>query len=129
MMPLRKRKKDDERDWYRRGVETYLDASYRAGTRATPSEFAILFRTERSTLARAFRRLFGKTPLQYFRSQQLLHAAKLLRRSPLTVDQITVIAGLGTRSTFFRLFSAHFGMTPNQYRRNPPRPRSDGQPC
>lgn len=128
-MRLHRKAMDDERDWYRRGVETYLDASYRAGTRATPSEFATLFRTERSTLARTFRRLFGKTPLQYFRSQQLLYAAKLLRRSPLTVDQITVTAGLGTRSTFFRLFSAHFGMTPDQYRRNPPRPRSGGPPC
>lgn len=120
---------DDLRHWYHRGVEAYLYDSYRTGTRATPSEFAALFRTERSTLARAFRRLFGKTPLQYFRSQQLLYAAKLLRRSALTVDQITVIAGLGTRSTFFRLFSAHFGMTPDQYRRNPPRPKSDGPPC
>jgi AraC-like DNA-binding protein len=120
---------DDERDWYRRGVEAYLDASYRAGTRATASEFARQFRTNRTKLNQTFRRLFGKTPLQYFRSQQLLYAAKLLRRSPLTVEQISVTAGLGTRSTLFRLFAEHYGMTPEQYRRNPPAPRPAGPPC
>ncbi len=120
---------DDERNWYHRGVETYLDASYRTGTRATASEFARLFGTNRVRLSQDFRRLFGTTPLQYIRFQQLLYAAKLLRRSPLTVEQISVTAGLGTRSTLFRLFSAHFGMTPDQYRRNPPRPGSTGHPC
>lgn len=114
---------DDERDWYRRGVEAYLDASYRTGTRATASEFARQFRTNRTRLTQDFRRLFGKTPLQYFRFEQLTYAAKLLRRSPLTVEQISVTAGLGTRSTLFRLFAEHYGMTPDQYRRNPPRPR------
>ena len=119
---------DDERDWYHRGVETYLDASYRTGSRATASEFASQFGTNRTRLTQTFRRLFGKTPLQYFRSQQLLYAAKLLRRSPLTIEQISVTAGLGTRSTHFRLFSQHFGMTPDQYRRNPTRPRRAGHP-
>jgi AraC-like DNA-binding protein len=122
-MRLRQTAMDDERDWYRRGVEAYLDASYRTGSRATASEFARQFGTDATRLARVFRRLFGKTPLQYFRSQQLLYAAKLLRRSPLTVEQISVTAGLGTRSTLFRLFSENFGMTPEQYRRNPPRPQ------
>jgi AraC-like DNA-binding protein len=120
---------DDERNWYHRGVEAYLDASYRTGTRATASEFARQFGTNRTRLTHDFRRLFGKTPLQYFRSQQLLYAAKLLRRSPLTVNQISVTAGLGTRSTLFRLFAEHYGMTPDQYRRNPPRPRPAGPPC
>jgi len=120
---------DDERNWYHRGVEAYLDASYRTGTRATASEFAMQFGTDSTRLARVFRRLFGKTPLQYFRSQQLLYAAKLLRRSQLTVEQISVTAGLGTRSTLFRLFSEHFGMTPDQYRRNPPQSRPAGPPC
>jgi AraC-like DNA-binding protein len=110
---------DDEREWYKRGVEAYLDASYRAGTRATASEFANQFGTDPASLSRTFRRLFGMTPLEYFRTQQLLYAAKLLRRSPLTVDQISATSGLGTRSTLFRLFSAQFGITPDQYRRNP----------
>ena len=118
MMPLHPNAMDDEREWYHRGVETYLDASYRTGTRATASEFANQFGTNRTSLTLAFRRLFGKTPLQYFRFQQLLYAAKLLRRSPLTVEQISVTVGLGTRSTLFRLFAEHYGMTPEQYRRN-----------
>jgi AraC-like DNA-binding protein len=109
---------DDEREWLERGVEAYLDASYRAGSRATTSEFAAQFRMDPTTLSRRFRCLFGKTPLEYFRSEQLNYAATLLRRSPLTTEQITVTAALGTRSTFFRLFFEQFGMTPDEYRRS-----------
>src|SRR5260370_20571577 len=106
----------EERAWYARGVETYLDASYRAGSRAMPSEFAGQFGTDPASLCRTFQRLFNKTPLEYFRSQQLLYAAKLLRRSRLTVAQISATTGLGTRSNFFRIFAERFGMTPEQYR-------------
>jgi transcriptional regulator GlxA family with amidase domain len=120
----------DERDWYGRGVEAYLDAIYRAaGSRATASEFAEQFGTDPATLSRTFRRLFGKTPLEYFRYQQLIYAAKLLRRSPMTVEEITVTAGLGTRSTFFRLFAEQFGTSPDQYRRNPFVLPPAGEPC
>ena len=108
---------EDERAWYRRGVEAYLDTSYRSGSRASASEFAQKFDLAPATLTRAFKRLFGKTPIQYFRSQQLDYAAKLLRRSSRTVDDIAVIAGLGTRTTFYRLFTDQFGMTPEEYRR------------
>ena len=112
---------DDERNWYRRGVEAYLDASYRARTRATASEFAEQFGTDSARLTRTFRRLFQQTPLEYFRAQQLAYAAKLLRRSPLTTAQITLIAGLGTPGTLFRLFLQKFGVTPDTYRRDPTR--------
>jgi len=115
---------DDARNWYRRGVEAYLDASYRAGTRATASEFARQFGTDSATLARTFRRLFQQTPLDYFRSKQLAYAAKLLRLSQLTTAQITVTAGLGTRGTLFRLFHEKYGVTPDAYRRDPTR-----RPC
>jgi len=110
--------KDDQRQWYRRAVEAYLDICYRAGSRATTYEFAEQFGTDPATLSRKFRFLFGTTPLEYLRSEQLAYAAKLLRRSPLTTDQITVYAALGTRATFFRLFHARFGVTPDEYRRS-----------
>ena len=120
---------DDEREWYQKGVEAYLDSSYRAGSRASTSEFAEQFGTTRGALASAFRRLFQQTPLDYFRSQQLTYAATLLRRSPLTTDQITVTAGLGTRGTLFRLFQRKFGITPDEYRRNPSRRPRFGPSC
>lgn len=114
---------EDERAWYRRGVDAYLDSSYRSGSRASASEFAQRFGIAPATLTRTFRRLFGKTPLQYFRSQQLSYAAKLLRRTAQTVDAIAVITGLGTSTTFIRLFTEQFGMTPTEYRRRQlPRP-------
>jgi AraC-like DNA-binding protein len=108
---------EDERSWYRRGVDAYLDVCYRSRSRASASEFAQRFDLAPATLTRTFKRLFGKTPLQYFRSQQLSYAAKLLRRRALSIDEIAAITGLGTRTTFFRLFLAKFGMRPDEYRR------------
>jgi AraC-like DNA-binding protein len=108
---------EDERAWYRRGVEAYLDTSYRSGSRASASEFAQQFDLAPATLTRTVKRLFGKTPIQYFRSLQLAYAAKLLRRTTSTLDDIAVITGLGTRTTFYRLFADQFGMTPEEYRR------------
>jgi AraC-like DNA-binding protein len=108
---------EDERAWYRRGVDAYLDACYRSRSRASASEFAQQFDLAPATLTRTFRRLFGKTPLQYFRSQQLAYAGKLLRRTSQTADDIAAITGLGTRTTFYRLFVEQFGMRPEEYRR------------
>ena len=107
---------EDERTWYRRGVEAYLDVSYRARSRASASEFAQQFGLAPATLTRIFKRLFGQTPLQYFRSQQLAYAAKLLRRTAQPLDEIAAITGLGSRTTFYRLFVERFGMTPEEYR-------------
>jgi AraC-like DNA-binding protein len=108
---------EDERAWYRRGVDAYLEICYRTRSRASASEFAQQFDIPPATLTRAFRRLFGKTPLQYLRAQQLGYAAKLLRQTAQTVDDIAAITGLGTRTTFFRLFVEQFGMRPDEYRR------------
>jgi len=108
---------EDERAWYRRGVDAYLDRCYRTRSRASASEFAQQFDIPPATLTRSFKRLFGKTPLQYLRAQQLAYAARLLRQTAQTVDDIAAIAGLGTRTTFFRRFVDHFGMRPEEYRR------------
>jgi len=107
---------EDERAWYRRGVDAYLEICYRTRSRASASEFAQQFDVPAATLTRAFKRLFKKTPLQYMRAQQLGYAAKLLQRTAQTVDDIAAITGLGTRTTFFRLFVEQFGMSPDEYR-------------
>ncbi len=115
---------EEERAWYRRGIEAYLDACYRSRSRASASEFAQRFGIHPDTLTRTFKRLFGVTPLRHFRSLQLMYAAKLLRLTSQTVDEIAEISGLGTRTTFFRLFAEQFGMTPDEYRTgNDPRKR------
>ncbi|MGH9422086.1 MAG: hypothetical protein ACRD3J_19060, partial [Thermoanaerobaculia bacterium] len=50
---------EDQRAWYRRGVEAYLDACYRARSRASASEFAQQFGIHPDTLTRKFKHLFG----------------------------------------------------------------------
>ncbi|HSY50117.1 MAG TPA: AraC family transcriptional regulator [Thermoanaerobaculia bacterium] len=108
---------NDERAWYQRAVDTYLDACYRAGSRATTSEFAERFSLRPPSLTRIFRRLFHQTPLQYFRVRQLQHAVSLLEKSTKTIDEIAVICAFGTRATLHRLFLNQFGIAPEEYRR------------
>ncbi|MGH9423790.1 MAG: helix-turn-helix domain-containing protein [Thermoanaerobaculia bacterium] len=110
---------DDERAWYRRAVDTYLAACYRARSRATTSEFARNFGVTPQSLTRIFQRLFHQTPLRYFRLRQLQQVVRLLEQSPQTIDEIAEHSALGTRATLFRLFVGQFGVTPEQYRRDP----------
>ena len=49
---------EDERAWYRRGVDAYLEICYRTRSRASASEFAQQFDIPPATLTRAFKRLF-----------------------------------------------------------------------
>jgi len=108
---------EDERAVYRRAVDVYLAACYRARCRATTSEFAARYGVPGPSLSRTFRRLFRQTPLQFFRVRQLEHAARLLEESPQTIDKIAEKSALGTRATLYRLFVEHFGVTPEEYRR------------
>jgi AraC-like DNA-binding protein len=109
---------DDERAWYRRAVDTYLAACYRARSRATTSEFAHKFGVTAPSLTRIFRRLFQQTALEYFRGRQLQQVVRLLEQSPQTIDEIAERSALGTRATLFRLFVEKFGVPPEEYRRD-----------
>jgi AraC-like DNA-binding protein len=108
---------EDERAVYRRAVDVYLAACYRARSRATTSEFAERYGVTAPSLNRIFQRLFHQTPLQFFRARQLQHAARLLEQSPQTIDEIAERSALGTRATLFRRFIEHFGVTPEEHRR------------
>ena len=52
----------------------------------------------------------------FLRKKQVDHAARLLRRTPLSVEEIAERSGFGTRSAMHRWFMQAYGMGPAAYR-------------
>ena len=100
-----------------RARDHYLRECYRKRTAARAEEFASYLGVTAAYLSR-FATLVSGTPVRDFlRQSQLAHAADLLMRTPLPVDEIAIASGFGTPSTFYRCFVAAYGTTPAEYRR------------
>ncbi len=61
--------------------------------------------------------LINVTPGSIIREYRLAWAARLLRRTRLTISEIIWRCGYVNRGTFFLNFQRHFGCTPKEYRR------------
>lgn len=99
-----------------RAAEHYLRACYRQQTAARTSEFATFLGVLPQYLSWIAPKILGK-PLQIFlREKQLAYAVRLLRTTPLTVEEIAVRSAFGTPGTFYRWFVATHGMPPAAFR-------------
>ncbi len=83
-----------------------------AGERVTTSELAKVAGTNRLTLHRAFRRIFGVSPAQYTRQQRLKTFHKTIRESNMRVTDAIYDAGFGSSSRLYENSGARLGMTP-----------------
>ena len=63
-------------------------------------------------LARAFRTVFGQTPVDYAIGERLRHALALVQRSALPFCSIAEATGFESQSSFSRAFRGFHGMTP-----------------
>jgi AraC-like DNA-binding protein len=106
-----------ERRRYEQIIEKYLRDCYAKRTVARVSELAQLLHAPRPYLSRIVPELFGKSLRIMLRDRQLSEAQRLIRVTPLTLDEIAEASAFGNRSTLFRLFRAAFGITPGAYRR------------
>lgn len=106
-----------ERRRYRQIIDKYLRDCYAKRTVARVSELADLLQAPRTYLSRVIPELFDKPLRLMLRDRQLVEAQRLLRITPLTLEEIAQASAFGHRSTFFRVFRAAFGITPGEYRR------------
>jgi len=60
--------------------------------------------------------ILGGSLHRFLRTKQLEHAARLLLRTPLSIEEIAARSGFGTRSTMHRWFVDAYGMGPKAYR-------------
>lgn len=68
------------------------------------------------SLYRKFKDMDMASPKDYIKEYRINMAAKLLRTTSLTIQEIIYKTGFVNRSHFYREFSKHFQMTPKSYR-------------
>jgi len=68
-------------------------------------------------LVRQFKAVFHRTPHQYLTGVRLAHAARLLKHSFLSVQEITCSCGFENTSAFCRVFKAQYGVSPLHFRK------------
>lgn len=86
------------------------------GERVTTHELARIAGTNRLTLHRAFRRIFGVSPAQYARQQRLKTFDQSIRESTMRVTDAIYDAGFGSSSRLYENSAARLGMTPRDLR-------------
>lgn len=71
----------------------------------------------RSNLSHLFKLQTGATVLAWREEQRMMHAARLLRSTPLPVSRIAIECGYGDTPFFCRTFKRLLGCTPREYRK------------
>lgn len=71
---------------------------------------------ERSVLYRRMQALTQMSPSDYIRSIRMSVAARLLRETPIPVQEIAFQTGFSTTKYFNRVFKDTFGASPANYR-------------
>ena len=84
----------------------------------TVRQLAELAHVSERTLAQTFREEMGLTPGQYMDEQVFLQAEQLLRRTDLSIQQISDRLGFCDPCYFSRRFHKRYGLSPKQYRKN-----------
>lgn len=107
---------DADRRRLEKAAEFYLHACYGTRTPARAEEFAQFVQRARPYLSRRVLELIGMPLSDFLREKQLAHAERLLRTTPLSVEQVALASAFGSEWTFHRRFKAAFGMTPATYR-------------
>ena len=66
---------------------------------------------------RLFRHYLGQTPGNYIYHRKVLHAARLLSSTNLSISEIAARIAISDPGYFSRLFKRHLGMSAKDYRR------------
>lgn len=99
-----------------RAADHYLERCYREQSAARASDFATYLGVTHPYLSGVATKIAGTTLRELLRAKQLAYAARLLRTTPLTVEQIALRSGFGTEATFYRCFREAYGMPPGRFR-------------
>jgi AraC-like DNA-binding protein len=108
--------RDADRKRVEDAAEFYLRACYGTRTAARAEEFATYLALARPYISRHVAEVIGMPVRAFLRERQLAYAARLLRTTPLSVEQVALASAFGTEWTFHRCFKATFGITPAEYR-------------
>lgn len=99
-----------------RAAEHYLRECYRQKKPARGKDFARSLDVTPEYLSFLAAQVLGQSLQRFLRTKQVEYAARLLRRTPLSVDEIAARSGFGTRSAMLRWFLDVYGMGPAAFR-------------
>jgi AraC-like DNA-binding protein len=96
-------------------VYAFLETHYAKGEL---SELAEQMSMELHRLSRRIKNETDHTYTELLQEKRLLRASELLRRTELTVPEISALVGYENMSYFHRIFQKKYGMTPGKYRKS-----------
>ena len=99
-----------------RTIDVYLRWCYRHETAARTSELAARAGVSAQYLSSISPPILGKSLRIVLREKRLEEAERLLRHTPLPVEEVAIRAAFGSPSTFYRWFVEKHGMTPAAFR-------------
>jgi AraC-like DNA-binding protein len=99
-----------------RAAEHFLRECYRQKKPARAKDFARSLDLTPEYVSWLAARSLGESLQRFLRKKQVEYAARLLRRTPLSVEEIAARSGFGTRSTMHRWFVDAYGMGPAAFR-------------
>lgn len=76
---------------------------------------AELMNLSRTQFYKRVKSLTGETPMQHVHRAKLEYAARLLRESNATVENVMLRTGFHSPTHFYNAFRKHFGMSPKEY--------------
>lgn len=97
-------------------VRAALDEITNNYKQANLSSVAHSYQVSLAYVSECVRAETGRTYKELLQQHRLEMAARLLRRSDMTIQQIIGQVGYENTSYFYRLFRAHYGQSPREYR-------------
>jgi AraC-like DNA-binding protein len=103
-----------------RAAEHYLRECYRQKKPARGKDFARSLDRTPEYVSWLAAKILGETLHQFLRRKQVAYAARLLRRTPLSIEEIAARSAFGTRSAMHRWFVQVYGVGPAAFRERLP---------
>jgi len=106
----------DHRRRLERAIDVYLRWCYGRETAARTSELAERLGVRPQYLSWVAPKILGRPLRIVLRQKQLKEAERLLRHTPLPIEEVALRAAFGTPSTFYRWFMEKHEITPAAFR-------------
>ncbi len=94
-------------------VKEYIDVNFCQRIRI--DDLCFLFNTNKTTLSKAFKTVYGQTLIDYVNSRRVKYTKQLLRDGAHTLTSIAEMMDLSSVHYLTSLFKKHTGLSPSEY--------------
>ncbi len=101
---------------FKHAADHFLQDCYRRKKPARGKDFAGSLNLTPEYVSWLATKVLGESLQQFLRKKQVEYAARLLRRTPLSVEEIAARSAFGTRSAMHRWFVKVYGVGPSAFR-------------